>query len=260
MTGIRPTVDLNADVGESFGAYRLGDDAELMKHITSVNVACGMHAGDPLIMRCTVALAKEAGVAVGAHPGYPDLQGFGRRHLALTPEEVEAFVIYQVGALQAFCRAARVPLWHVKAHGALYNLAVRDAAVADAIARAVARVDPGLILVGMAGSESLRAGERAGLRVASEAFADRGYNPDGTLVARDRPGAVIHDPGVVVERVIRMVKEGTVTCNDGSEVAIRADTICFHGDTPGAADLVRLVRKGLEQAGMAVAPLHRLLP
>lgn len=207
------------------------------------------------MMRRTVAMAREAGAAVGAHPGYPDLQGFGRRYMALSPEEVEAYVMYQVGALWAFCRAEGVPLRHVKAHGSLYNMAARDAALADAIARAVARVDSGLILVGLAGSELLRAGERAGLRVASEAFADRGYQPDGSLVPRGRPGAIIQDAEEVARRVLRMVTEGRVTASDGSEVAIRADTVCFHGDTPGAANLLRTVRSRLEASGVTVAPM-----
>jgi len=248
-------VDLNADVGESFGSYRLGEDEEVIKHVTSVNIACGMHAGDPLVMRRTVSLAKEAGAAVGAHPGYPDLQGFGRRYLALTPEEVEAFAIYQVGALWAFCRSAGVPLRHVKAHGVLYNVAARDGAIAEAIARAVAQVDSGLVLVGLAGSELLRAGERLGLRVAGEAFADRGYNPDGTLVPRGCPGAIIHDPEAVAERVLRMVREGRVAASDGSDIEVRPDTVCFHGDTPGAARLVRYVREYLERAGVCVVPM-----
>ncbi|MDI6893594.1 MAG: 5-oxoprolinase subunit PxpA [Bacillota bacterium] len=248
-------VDLNADVGESFGAYRLGEDEEVIRQVTSVNVACGMHAGDPLVMQRTVVMARDAGAAVGAHPGYPDLQGFGRRYLALTPAEVEAFVMYQVGALWAFCRAAGVALRHVKAHGALYNLAARDASLADAIARAVARVDDGLVLVGLAGSEILRAGERAGLRVAAEVFADRGYLPDGTLVPRGQPDSVIHDPQVVANRVLMMVREGRASASDGSAIAVRADTVCFHGDTPGAANLVRQVRARLEGAGVRVAPM-----
>lgn len=248
-------IDLNADVGESFGAYRLGQDEEVIRYVTSANVACGMHAGDPLVMARTVALAREAGVAVGAHPGYPDLQGFGRRALGMTPEEVEAFVTYQVGALWAFCQGAAAPLRHVKAHGSLYNQAVGDAALADAIARAVARLDSGLVLVGLAGSELLRAGKRAGLRVASEVFADRGYNPDGTLVPRGHPGAIIHDPGAVAERVLRMVSEGRVRASDGSDLEVRADTVCFHGDTPGAATLVAQVRDHLTRAGVTVAPM-----
>lgn len=250
-------VDLNADVGESFGVYQLGRDEELIGQVTSVNVACGLHAGDPMVMRRTVTLARRWGVAVGAHPGYPDLQGFGRRQLSLSPEEVEAFVIYQVGALWGFCRAAGVPLQHVKPHGALYNLAARDADAADAIARAVAQVDPGLVLVGLAGSELLRAGERVGLRVASEVFGDRAYNPDGTLVPRTHRGAVIQDPEVVADRVLRMVTEGRVTAADGSEVQVRVDTVCFHGDTPGAVRLVRHVRERLEEAGVTLSPLGR---
>jgi UPF0271 protein len=251
-------IDLNSDLGESFGAWSLGNDRELLKAITSANVACGFHAGDPGVMRETVRLAKAAGVAVGAHPGFPDLVGFGRRNMAATPREVEDFVLYQVGALAALAAAEGVALQHVKAHGALYNMAVRDRALADAIARAVAACDASLILFGLPGSELLRAGEAAGLRVAAEGFADRAYEPDGSLTPRDRPGAVIHDVAAVVSRAVRMAREGLITATDGRDIAIRVDTICTHGDTPGAHELTRRIREGLEHAGIAVRPLNVL--
>lgn len=252
-------VDLNADLGEGYGNYKLGLDEEVIKEITSANIACGLHAGDPMVMRRTVKLAREAGTAVGAHPGYPDLQGFGRRNISLSPAEVRNFVVWQVGALWAFARAEGVPVQHVKAHGAMYNMAAADRKLADAIAEAVAEVDSNLILVGLAGSELLLAGRRAGLRTASEVFADRGYNSDGSLVKRGTPGAIINDPQAVAGRVLKMVREGKVTAADGGQVAIKADTICFHGDTPGAVELARTVRAALEQSGVRPAPMGSFL-
>jgi UPF0271 protein len=246
------SIDLNSDVGESFGAYRIGADAEVMRSITSANVACGFHAGDPAVMRATVRLARDAGVSVGAHPGFPDLVGFGRRELRASPREVEDLVLYQIGALAAIASSEGVALAHVKAHGALYNMAVRDRALADAIARAVFAFDRSLILFGLPGSELLRAGEAAGLRVASEGFADRAYAPDGSLASRTAPGSVIHDPDEVVARSIRMVTAGQVTATDGSTLSFPVDTLCVHGDTPGAAELTRRLRDGLEQGGIAV--------
>jgi 5-oxoprolinase (ATP-hydrolysing) subunit A len=248
-------IDLNSDLGESFGPWPMGQDAALMDRITSANVACGFHAGDPGTMRQTVELAKVKGVAVGAHPGFPDLVGFGRRELKASAAEVEDLVLYQVAALAGVARAAGVTLQHVKAHGALYNMACRDRVLADAIARAVAAFDPALILFGLPHSELLRAGAAAGLRVAAEVFADRAYDPDGTLTSRTKPGSVIHDPAAVVARAVRMVKNREVVAVDGSVIALRADTICLHGDTPGAADLARAVRTGLEAAGVTVANL-----
>jgi 5-oxoprolinase (ATP-hydrolysing) subunit A len=251
-------LDLNSDVGESFGAYRLGADAEVMRSITSANVACGFHAGDPGVMRQTVRLAREAGVAVGAHPGFPDLVGFGRRELRASPREVEDMVLYQIGALAAIAASEGVSLAHVKAHGALYNMAARDRALADAIARAVCALDQSLVLFGLPGSELLRAGEAAGLRVASEGFADRAYAPDGSLASRVNPGSVIHDPAEVVRRSLRMVTDGQVTATDGSTLTFPVDTLCVHGDTPGAAELARLLRDGLTARGVAVgAPRSR---
>jgi UPF0271 protein len=247
-----PTIDLNCDMGESFGAYSIGADVEVMRSITSANVACGYHGGDPAVMRRTVKLAREARVAVGAHPGLPDLAGFGRREMKVTPREVEDMVLYQIGALAAMAASEGVRLQHVKAHGALYNMAVRDAALADAIARATLAFDSSLILFGLPGSELLRAGRAAGLAVAAEGFADRAYEPDGSLTPRSRSGSVIHDPEAVVKRALRMVVEGVVTAADGQDIAMHVDTLCTHGDTPGAHQLTRLLRDGLEKAGVAV--------
>lgn len=248
-------IDLNSDLGESFGPWPMGQDAALMESITSANVACGFHAGDPGAMRQTIALAKDRGVAIGAHPGFPDLVGFGRREMKATPAEVEDFVLYQVAALAGMAHAQGVRLQHVKAHGALYNMACKDRPLADAIARAVAAFDRSLILFGLPDSELLRAGTAAGLPVAAEVFADRAYERDGSLTSRTRPGSVIHDTGVVVERAVRMVKDKEVVATDGSVLALQADTICLHGDTPGAADHARAVRRGLEAAGIRVTPL-----
>jgi len=249
-------IDLNSDLGESFGPWPMGQDGALMDSITSANVACGFHAGDPGVMRATIALAREKGVAIGAHPGFQDLVGFGRREIKASPSEVEDLVLYQVSALAGMAAAQGAALQHVKAHGALYNMACRDRALADAIARAVAAFDRSLILFGLPGSELLRAGEAAGLAVAAEVFADRAYDPDGSLTARSKPGSVIHDTPKVVERAIKMVRDQKVIAVDGSTIALRADTICLHGDTPGAADHARAVRAGLEHAGIKIANLR----
>jgi UPF0271 protein len=248
-------IDLNSDLGESFGPWPMGQDAALMASISSANVACGFHAGDPGAMRETVALARKHGVAVGAHPGFPDLVGFGRREMKATPQEVEDFVVYQVAALAGIAATQGVSLQHVKAHGALYNMACRDRALADAIARAVAMVDRTLILFGLPGSELLRAGEAAGLPVAAEVFADRAYERDGSLANRNKPGSVIHETDAVVARAVRMVRDRNVVAVDGSVVPLEAQTICLHGDTPGAADLARAVRSGLEKAGVEIRRL-----
>jgi len=247
-------IDLNCDMGESFGAWTMGTDTEVLASVSSANIACGYHAGDPAVMRRTVRAARDAGVAVGAHPGLPDLLGFGRREMRVQPADVEDMVLYQVGALAALAAAEGVRLRHVKAHGALYNMAARDVSLASAIARSVAAFDRDLLLFGLAGSVLLEAGRDAGLRVASEGFADRAYEPDGSLTPRSRPGAVIDDPGRVVERAVRMVTQGRVTATDGSEVALQVDTLCTHGDTPGAQALVRRLRAGLESQGVAVRP------
>jgi UPF0271 protein len=248
-------IDLNADVGESFGAYALGADAALMHAITSANIACGFHAGDPGVMRETVTLAREHGVAIGAHPAFPDLVGFGRREMRLSAREVEDVVVYQIGALAGVAAAQGVALQHVKPHGALYNMAARDASLADAIARAVSSVDRSLILFGLPGSELLEAGSRLGLRTACEAFADRAYERDGTLLPRRQPGAVIHDPDAVVARAVGMARDRTVTAVDGTRVPLQVDTICVHGDTPDAATLAVKVRHALNAAGIDVAPI-----
>jgi len=247
------TVDLNCDVGESFGAYRIGADAEVMASISSANVACGFHGGDPAVMRHTVRLARDAGVAVGAHPGLPDLVGFGRREMRVTPQETEDLVLYQIGALAAIAASEGVRLQHVKAHGALYTMAARDRALAGAIARAVRAFDPSLVLFGLPASELIRAGEAEGLTVASEGFADRAYEPDGSLTPRSRPGSVIHDVDAVVRRAVRMAEAKGVTAADGTEITMRVDTLCVHGDTPGAAELTRALAAGLARAGITVA-------
>jgi UPF0271 protein len=249
------TIDLNCDMGESFGAYRIGADAEVMATISSANVACGYHGGDPAVMRRTVRMARDAGVSVGAHPGLPDLAGFGRREMRVTPQETEDLVLYQLGALAAIAASEGVRLRHVKAHGALYNMAARDRELAEAIARAVRAFDPSLILFGLPASELIRAGEAAGLAVAAEGFVDRAYEPDGSLTPRSRPGAVMHDVEAVVRRAVRLVLEGRVTATDGSEISLRIDTLCVHGDTPGAAELTHGVRAGLSQAGIAIVPV-----
>lgn len=252
-------VDLNADVGEQpLGAA--DSDAALMPHITSANIACGFHAGSPAVMRATVALARDHGVAAGAHPGFPDFEGFGRRELTVSAGDVEDFVVYQVGALAAIAAAQGVRLQHVKPHGALFNMAARDAALADAVARAARQIDPALVLFGLPGSELVAAGRRAGLRTASEGFADRAYQRDGALVPRGQPGAVIDDPDAVVARALRMVREGAVQAIDGSVVPLRIDTLCVHGDTPGAAALAARLRKALEDAGIEVSAVGRTLP
>ncbi|RKO68038.1 LamB/YcsF family protein [Desulfofundulus salinus] len=248
-------VDLNADVGESFGAYKIGMDEEVIKYISSANIACGLHAGDPVVMEKTINLAAEYGVGVGAHPGYPDLQGFGRRNMALSPAEVKAYVMYQIGAIMSFARAAGVRVVHVKPHGALYNIAAKDPSIALAIVEAIKAVDEELILLALAGSEMVKAARAAGLKVAQEVFADRAYNADGTLVARSKPGAVIHDPGTAIPRAVRMVTEGKVTAINGEEVSIEADSICVHGDNPQAIEFVRKLRKALEAAGVSIKPL-----
>ncbi|MCI9469339.1 MAG: LamB/YcsF family protein [Oscillospiraceae bacterium] len=252
-------IDLNCDLGESFGAYSIGMDGEVLPLISSANVACGFHASDPVVMARTVALAKNAGVAVGAHPGYPDLQGFGRRNLKVSPEELTAMVQYQIGALRAFCDANGIVMQHVKPHGAMYNMAGKDAALAEAICKGVAAVDRGLILLGLSGSMLLRAAEDCGLRWASEVFADRGYQADGSLVPRGMPGDIIHDEDAAVARVVRMVTEGRVTAVTGEDVSIRADSVCVHGDNPRALAFAQKIRDGLDAAGVAIAPLRDLI-
>lgn len=259
MPAFRPrgVVDFNCDMGESFGAYKLGLDEEVIKHVTSVNVAAGFHAGDPNWMAKTVRMAESHGVAVGAHPAYPDLAGFGRRDMALSPDEVRNAVTYQIGALAGFARGHR--LQHVKPHGAMYNKAVRDAAEAGAIIDAVKAYDPSLILVVLAGSQWEQLARKSGLKVAREAYSDRAITPQGTLVPRSQPGAVIHDEVAVVERTVKIACEGKVVAVDGSEIEFRADTICLHGDTPGAVKLAEEIRRELGRAGVDVKPMREFL-
>jgi UPF0271 protein len=247
----RRTIDLNADVGESFGPWPMGADEALIPLVSSVNVACGAHAGDaPTILR-TVALAVRLGVAVGAHPGYPDLAGFGRRDLDLAPDELRATIVVQVGAVLAAARVAGTSVRHVKPHGAMYNRSARDAAMAATIAEAVRDVDARLVLVGLAGSASIAEARTAGLRVAEEAFADRRYEPDGSLRSRRLEGALL---GVreAAEQAVAIARDGCVTAADGSRLAVRADTICIHGDSPGAVEIAQAVRKALESAGIGI--------
>jgi UPF0271 protein len=249
-------IDLNSDVGESFGNYKLGLDEQVIPLISSANIACGFHAGDPTVMKRTVAIAKENGVALGAHPGFPDLIGFGRRNLDASLDEIADYVTYQIGALQAFANAQGMKLQHVKPHGALYNMAVRNTEIWQAVARAVAAVDRRLILFVLAGSnrkelEAIAAGH--GIRMAFEFFGDRAYNPDGSLVSRKEPGAVIHDHRAVAAKVLKMVKEGRVVCRDGSEIEMAADTICVHGDNPAALALIINIRESLQSAGVEIA-------
>lgn len=249
-----PAIDLNADVGEGFGAWPPAADEQLIPLVSSANVACGFHASDPGLMRRTVRLAKAHGVAVGAHPSFPDRVGFGRRMLAASPREIEDDVVYQVGALLGCCRAEGVPLVHVKPHGALYAAASRDPAVARAIVAGVRGVDPSLWLVCLAGSVLAREGRAGGVRCVEEAFADRGYAPDGTLLPRGTPGALVTDPAAVAERVSRLAREGIVRAADGTELRVGAGTICVHGDTPGAVDVARAIRARLDRDGVAVRP------
>jgi len=246
------TIDLNCDMGESFGAYTIGADDAVMPSITSANVACGYHGGDPGVMRRTVRLARDAGVRVGAHPGFPDLMGFGRREMRMAPQDLEDMVVYQIGALGAIARSEGVALSHVKAHGALYNMAVTDKALASAIARAVMAVDPALIFFALPGSELARAANGLGLQVALEGFADRSYEPDGSLTPRSRAGAVIHSPEEVIGRAVRMARDGVVRATNGSDIPMRIDTLCTHGDTPGSHALTRQLRAGLEAEGIAI--------
>lgn len=245
-------VDINCDLGESFGAYTTGNDSEILDFVTSANIACGFHAGDPSVMSETVDMAVSKGVAVGAHPGYRDLQGFGRRFMDITPEQAGQLILYQVGALYGFVAARGARIQHVKPHGALYNAAVGDAVLAEAIAVAVQQLDPDLILFGLAGSELIAAGERIGLRTASETFADRSYQADGSLTSRRQPGAMIEDEGRAIDQVIRMVKEGKVRSLQGTDVAVRADTICVHGDEPRAVQFAKAIRSNLDQVGIDV--------
>ncbi|MGH8144795.1 MAG: LamB/YcsF family protein [Rhodanobacteraceae bacterium] len=247
------TIDLNADLGESFGAWRMGDDAGVMPWITSANVACGFHAGDPVTIRRTLALCIEHGVAIGAHPSLPDLQGFGRREMKISQDEVYAQTLYQIGALEALARAAGSHLHHVKPHGALYNMAARDRDLADAIAAAVRDFDPCLILVGLAGSRLIDAGRDAGLTVLREGFCDRRYQPDGSLAPRTQAGSVIEDIDTAVAQAVAIAAHAEIAATDGSLVRVEADTLCVHGDRANAAVFAERLRRALENAAVRVA-------
>jgi 5-oxoprolinase (ATP-hydrolysing) subunit A len=251
------TIDLNADLGESFGSWNLGRDEEMMALISSTNIACGFHAGDPLVIRRTIDLAMLNGVTMGAHPGYPDLVGFGRRRLEMAVEELEAAVEYQVAALSGMARAAGGELRHVKPHGALYQVAADDPAVAEAVIRAVSRISRDLMVVGPAGSALVLAGRAAGLAVRSEAFADRAYEPDGRLRSRRLPGAVHDDTSIVVQQALAIAMGQPVVAYDGSSLAISADTLCLHGDTPIAVELARAIRGAFQDRGIQVTARPR---
>lgn len=250
-------IDFNCDMGESFGMYKLGHDEEVIKYITSANVACGFHAGDPMWMRRTVQLAEEHGVRVGAQPSFPDLVGFGRRNIIVSGEEARNDVTYQIGALQAFTKNKK--LQHVKPHGAMYNMAVKDSALARAICEAVAEVDADMILVALAGSSWIDIALEMGVRVAREAFADRAFNDDGTLVPRSQEGSVIHDVNQVVERSVKMVTQHKVTTINGKEIEMHADSLCLHGDTPGAIQMARAVQEELVVNGVEIVALGQLV-
>jgi UPF0271 protein len=249
------TVDLNSDLGEGFGAWKMGADETIMPLITSANVACGFHAGDPDAMQRAVTLAKEHKVALGAHPGFPDLLGFGRREMGLTQKEVANLILYQLGALDAFARAAGTKLKHVKPHGALYNMAAEDFQLASVIAEAVGHFDEGLIVVGLANSESIAAAAKFGLKTAHEVFADRNYEADGSLTPRHLSNALVKDPVEAANRVLRMLKEGKVKATDGSELSVNADTVCVHSDTPGSIAFASEVRTILQQNGIRILPM-----
>ena len=240
-------------MGESFGRWELGADAAVMPHITSANIACGAHAGDPAVMRATLKLASRHGVACGAHPGFADLAGFGRREIPVTPTEAGDLVLSQIGALAAIARSEGMTLAHVKPHGALYNMAARDRKLAEALAAAIASFDRSLVFFGLAGSGMLDAGRAAGLTVAAEGFADRSYEPDGSLTPRSSAGSVIHDIDTVVQRAVVMARDGRVRARTGVEIPLQVDTICVHGDTPGAAALAAALRQGLESTGIVVS-------
>jgi len=250
-------VDLNSDLGESFGIYKIGNDEAVISYVTSVNIACGFHAGDPLVMEDTVKKALENNVAVGAHPGFPDLLGFGRRNMVISPREAKAYIIYQVSALNGFVKALGGEMQHVKPHGALYNMAAKDYKLARAIAEGVFAVDREIILMGLAGSQLIKAGKEIGLRTASEVFADRHYTSEGVLVSREIAGSVIHDKEEAAERVLEMVLQGQVSALDGGKINLQADSICVHGDNQEAKELVEHIRKVLNDAGIKVMALKQ---
>jgi 5-oxoprolinase (ATP-hydrolysing) subunit A len=249
------SIDLNCDMGESFGSYQIGDDEALMDIVSSVNIACGFHGGDPGVMRKTVSMAAKKKIAIGAHPGYPDLQGFGRREMKLSVDEVYDLVLYQLGALAGFTKAAGTKLAHVKPHGALYNTAAKEMSLAEAIAKAVRDFDPSLILVGLSGSRLIEAGAQAGLRTASEVFADRAYQDDGTLSARSMKDALIDDPDKAAEQVLKMIKYNKVTSLSGKNIAVTAQTVCIHGDGKFAVAFAKKIRQVLSENNVSVQHL-----
>ena len=248
-------VDLNSDLGESFGAYHMGQDSEIIPLISSANIACGFHAGDPLVMLRTTQLVQENKIAMGAHPGFSDLMGFGRRNLQISTKEAAADTTYQIGALDAFAKASNMQLQHVKPHGALYNMACKDSKLARAIAQAVASYDDRLILLCPGASELALAAKASGLRVAKEVFADRAYENDGSLVSRNKEGAMITDEHLAIERLIQMIKDKTVVSIDGKTIPIEADSVCVHGDGPKALQFVKEIRQAFQQEGIAISPL-----
>ncbi|MFQ6111798.1 MAG: LamB/YcsF family protein [Nitrospinota bacterium] len=247
-------IDINCDMGESFGIFKIGRDEEVMGYITSANVGCGFHAGDPHVMRKTVALAKEHGVAVGAHPGFPDLLSFGRREIKVTPQEMKDYILYQVGALKAFVEAAGLRLQHVKPHGSLYMMALRERDLARAVVEAIKEVSPELFLLTMWGTEQYRAAQELGLPVAGELYADLDYAPDGTQIIKRRHEAI--DPEEVTRKVIRMVKEGKVRASHGKDIEVRGSTLCVHGDNPAAIEILKALREAFDREGIRVAPLR----
>lgn len=251
-------VDLNSDLGESFGRYTIGSDDRIIPLITSANIACGFHASDPVVMMKTVNMVKKAGTGAGAHPGYPDLMGFGRRNMNVSHEEAKAYTLYQISALGGMCKAAGVKLSHVKPHGAMYNMAGKDYELSKAICKAIKEYDPSLIVMGLAGSQMVKAARDMGLKTAEEVFADRAYEEDGSLVARSKPGAMIEDEDEAIARVIRMVKEGKVQAITGKDIDIKADSVCVHGDGEKALLFVEKIRKALTDEGIEICPLEEV--
>ena len=252
-------IDLNSDMGESFGKYKLGNDEEIMKNVSSANIACGFHAGDPHVLKYTIKLAKETGTAVGAHPGLPDLIGFGRRSMDVSPDELYDYCVYQIGAVQAFCKSVGVDMQHVKCHGILEMMTTQRPELAEAIAAAIKDIDPNLLYMTIAGTRLYQTCKAAGLRVAGEAYGDRAYNEDGTLVSRKLPNSVLTDPATVVERITQFIETGTMPTYEGGAVKIDAQSICMHGDTPGAAELVKALREKLDSQGIGVVPVGELV-
>ena len=252
-------IDLNSDMGESFGKYKLGNDEEIMKNVSSANIACGFHAGDPHVLKYTIKLAKETGTAVGAHPGLPDLIGFGRRSMDVSPDELYDYCVYQIGAVQAFCKSVGVDMQHVKCHGILEMMTTQRPELAEAIAAAIKDIDPNLLYMTIAGTRLYQTCKAAGLRVAGEAYGDRAYNEDGTLVSRKLPNSVLTDPATVVKRITQFIETGTMPTYEGGAVKIDAQSICMHGDTPGAAELVKALREKLDNQGIGVVPVGELV-